>query len=151
MSANGSRGPRKGATSVDYHAQGNHMSRLFESLSIGNLRLENRIVIAPMWQYSATDGSAGAWNMIHLEHFALSGAGLMILKATAVSRDVEVGRILAVCDEPLACLAPGRDLSGRRDVVRGDVVAEDEQRLRCVAAEARLSVHGSKWRPSKIG
>ncbi len=66
------------------------MSRLFEPLSLGPLELENRIIIAPMCQYSAEDGSAGDWHMIHLGHLALSGAGLMILEATAVT---EEGRI----------------------------------------------------------
>jgi 2,4-dienoyl-CoA reductase-like NADH-dependent reductase (Old Yellow Enzyme family) len=66
------------------------MSRLFEPLAIGPLRLENRIVIAPMCQYSAEGGSAGDWHLIHLGHLALSGAGLMILEATAVSPE---GRI----------------------------------------------------------
>jgi 2,4-dienoyl-CoA reductase-like NADH-dependent reductase (Old Yellow Enzyme family) len=61
------------------------MSRLFDPLDIGNLCLENRIVIAPMCQYSAEDGKATDWHMIHLGHLALSGAGLMILEATAVS------------------------------------------------------------------
>lgn len=68
------------------------MSRLFEPLRIGPLPLENRIVIAPMCQYSADDGSAGDWHLIHLGHLALSGAGLMILEATAVSAE---GRISA--------------------------------------------------------
>jgi 2,4-dienoyl-CoA reductase-like NADH-dependent reductase (Old Yellow Enzyme family) len=66
------------------------MSRLFEPLSIGNLVLENRIVIAPMCQYSAEEGDPVDWHLIHLGHLALSGAGLMILEATAVS---PVGRI----------------------------------------------------------
>ncbi len=66
------------------------MSRLFEPMLIGNLRLANRIVIAPMCQYSAQDGQATDWHMIHLGHLALSGAGLMILEATAVSPE---GRI----------------------------------------------------------
>ncbi|WP_043833767.1 NADH:flavin oxidoreductase/NADH oxidase [Muricoccus aerilatus] len=66
------------------------MSRLFEPLQLGGLRLANRIVIAPMCQYSAEDGAAGDWHMIHLGHLALSGAGLMILEATAVSPE---GRI----------------------------------------------------------
>src|SRR3954449_8551367 len=66
------------------------MSRLFEELPIGNLRLENRIIIAPMCQYSAQNGTAGDWHMIHLGQLALSGAGLMILEATAVSAE---GRI----------------------------------------------------------
>jgi 2,4-dienoyl-CoA reductase-like NADH-dependent reductase (Old Yellow Enzyme family) len=61
------------------------MSRLFEPWSLGQLELANRIVIAPMCQYSADEGSATDWHMIHLGHLALSGAGLMILEATAVS------------------------------------------------------------------
>ncbi|MEP7058134.1 MAG: NADH:flavin oxidoreductase/NADH oxidase [Caldimonas sp.] len=66
------------------------MSRLFEPLQIGDLRLANRIVIAPMCQYSASEGTPGDWHMIHLGHLALSGAGLLILEATAVSPE---GRI----------------------------------------------------------
>ena len=61
------------------------MIHLFESLHLGELRLPNRIVIAPMCQYSAEDGSATDWHMIHLGQLALSGAGLLILEATAVS------------------------------------------------------------------
>jgi 2,4-dienoyl-CoA reductase-like NADH-dependent reductase (Old Yellow Enzyme family) len=66
------------------------MSRLFEPWAIGELRMANRIVIAPMCQYSAEQGCAGDWHMIHLGHLALSGAGLLILEATAVSPE---GRI----------------------------------------------------------
>jgi 2,4-dienoyl-CoA reductase-like NADH-dependent reductase (Old Yellow Enzyme family) len=66
------------------------MSQLFEPLQIGNLRLDNRIVIAPMCQYSASQGTPGDWHLIHLGHLALSGAGLMIVEATAVSAE---GRI----------------------------------------------------------
>jgi len=61
------------------------MSRLFEPLALGSLRLENRIVIAPMCQYSAIDGTPGDWHLIHLGQLAQSGAGLLILEATAVS------------------------------------------------------------------
>jgi len=66
------------------------MSRLFEPLSLGSLELANRIIIAPMCQYSATDGAAGDWHMIHLGHLALSGAGLLILEATAVSPQARI-------------------------------------------------------------
>ena len=66
------------------------MSKLFEPLAIGNLVLANRIVIAPMCQYSAEEGSAGDWHMIHLGHLALSGAGLLILEATAVSPEARI-------------------------------------------------------------
>lgn len=67
---------------------------LFESLHIGRLQLPNRIVIAPMCQYSAVDGSATDWHLIHLGHLALSGAGLLILEATAVQAE---GRITPGC------------------------------------------------------
>ena len=66
------------------------MSRLFEPLSLGTLRIENRIIVAPMCQYSADDGSATDWHTMHLGSLSLSGAGLLILEATAVSRE---GRI----------------------------------------------------------
>ena len=68
------------------------MSQLFEPLQIGTLQLANRIIIAPMCQYSAIDGSAGDWHLIHLGHLALSGAALLIIEATAVSPE---GRITA--------------------------------------------------------
>ncbi len=66
------------------------MSRLFEAMSLGELSLRNRIWIAPMCQYSAEDGSATDWHRIHLGQLAESGAGLLIIEATAVEAD---GRI----------------------------------------------------------
>ncbi|MPR09018.1 hypothetical protein FS320_18900, partial [Microvirga tunisiensis] len=61
------------------------VSRLFEPIQIGNLHLDNRIAIAPMCQYSAEGGLPNDWHLIHLGQLALSGAGLLILEATAVS------------------------------------------------------------------
>jgi 2,4-dienoyl-CoA reductase-like NADH-dependent reductase (Old Yellow Enzyme family) len=66
------------------------MPALFQPLKIGPIELENRIIIAPMCQYSAEDGNAGDWHMIHLGHLALSGAALLIVEATSVLED---GRI----------------------------------------------------------
>ncbi len=66
------------------------MSHLFQPLTIGTLDIVNRIVIAPMCQYSAEDGQATDWHMIHLGSLALSGAGLLITEAAAVSPE---GRI----------------------------------------------------------
>ena len=66
------------------------MSQLFQPWQIGPLQLANRIVIAPMCQYSAHEGTASDWHMIHLGHLALSGAGLLTVEATAVSPE---GRI----------------------------------------------------------
>jgi 2,4-dienoyl-CoA reductase-like NADH-dependent reductase (Old Yellow Enzyme family) len=67
-----------------------NMSHLFTPWQLGGLGLSNRIVVAPMCQYSADEGSATDWHMIHLGHLALSGAGLLIIEATAVS---DIGRI----------------------------------------------------------
>ena len=66
------------------------VSQLFSPYSIGDLHLENRIVIAPMCQYSAENGSATDWHLIHLGHLALSGAALLTIEATAVEAE---GRI----------------------------------------------------------
>lgn len=66
------------------------MTQLFSPFALGSLTLANRIVIAPMCQYSAEHGNAGDWHLIHLGQLALSGAGLLILEATAVEPD---GRI----------------------------------------------------------
>jgi len=57
---------------------------LFTPVSIGKLTLPNRIVIAPMCQYSAVDGDMTDWHTIHLGHLALSGAGLLTIEATSV-------------------------------------------------------------------
>ena len=65
-------------------------SPLFEPIALGRLTLPNRIVIAPMCQYSAEDGDATDWHMMHVGQLALSGAGLLILEATAVEPE---GRI----------------------------------------------------------
>ena len=60
------------------------MSHLFSPLEIGPLRLSNRILIAPMCQYSSIDGCASDWHVQHWTSLALSGAGLLITEATAV-------------------------------------------------------------------
>jgi 2,4-dienoyl-CoA reductase-like NADH-dependent reductase (Old Yellow Enzyme family) len=60
------------------------MSALFTPLRVGDLELSNRIVIAPMCQYSAVEGCMTDWHLIHLGHLALSGAALLTIEATAV-------------------------------------------------------------------
>lgn len=61
------------------------MSKLFSPITLGKQTLSNRIVIAPMCQYSAVEGQATDWHLIHLGHLALSGAGLLYIEATAVT------------------------------------------------------------------
>ncbi|WOZ76377.1 NADH:flavin oxidoreductase/NADH oxidase [Kosakonia sacchari] len=98
------------------------MSQLFTEVNIGDVVLDNRIVIAPMCQYSAEEGKATAWHRIHLGNLALSGAGLLIIEATAV--------------EPQGRISP-QDLG-----LWGD---ETEQALRVVLDDIR------QYSPVKIG
>jgi len=84
------------------------VSVLFTPFKLRGLTLANRIVISPMCQYSAEDGRATAWHMIHLGNLALSGAGALVIEATAVEAD---GRITPGClglwdDATEAALAP---------------------------------------------
>ena len=74
------------------------MSHLFSPIEInspqGILKLENRIVVAPMCQYSAIDGHANDWHLSHWSSLFNSGAGLFIIEATAVTPE---GRITPNC------------------------------------------------------
>jgi 2,4-dienoyl-CoA reductase-like NADH-dependent reductase (Old Yellow Enzyme family) len=60
-------------------------SPLFSPLHLRQLELPNRIVIAPMCQYSAEDGNVSDWHVMHLGHLSHSGAGLLIIEATGVA------------------------------------------------------------------
>jgi 2,4-dienoyl-CoA reductase-like NADH-dependent reductase (Old Yellow Enzyme family) len=82
-------------------------AKLFEPLTIGNLTLDNRIVIAPMCQYSAVDGQMTDWHLIHLGQLALSGAALLTVEATAVSPEgrITFGDVGLYSDETEEALA----------------------------------------------
>src|SRR5262245_50048601 len=69
-------------------------STLFSPIRLGSVELDNRIVIAPMCQYSAVDGCATDWHLAHLGVLANSGASLVIVEATHVERH---GRITHGC------------------------------------------------------
>jgi NADPH2 dehydrogenase len=69
-------------------------SALFAPITLAGLTLPNRLVVAPMCQYSADDGSATDWHLAHLGTLANSGAGLVMIEATAVERR---GRITHGC------------------------------------------------------
>lgn len=82
-------------------------AKLFSPLQVGNLTLDNRIVIAPMCQYSAVDGCMTDWHLIHLGNLALSGAGLLTIEATAVLPEgrithADVGLYSDACEAAMA-------------------------------------------------
>jgi 2,4-dienoyl-CoA reductase-like NADH-dependent reductase (Old Yellow Enzyme family) len=69
--------------------------RLFQPLQIRGVTLKNRIVVSPMSMYSSHEGFADDLHLIHLGRFALGGAGLVMMEASAVSRE---GRITPGCN-----------------------------------------------------
>jgi 2,4-dienoyl-CoA reductase-like NADH-dependent reductase (Old Yellow Enzyme family) len=69
-------------------------SALFTPFRMRDLELPNRIVVSPMCQYAAEDGSATDWHLMHLGQFAMGAAGLVITEATHVSA---IGRITSHC------------------------------------------------------
>lgn len=84
------------------------MSALFSTLKLRDLEFKNRIFVSPMCQYSARDGMADAWHLVHLGSRAVGGAALVMVEATAI---VPEGRIsphdMGIwSDEHAAALAP---------------------------------------------
>ena len=70
------------------------MSTLFTPIALRGLKLANRIMVSPMCQYSADDGSATDWHFTHINSLALSGAAMFCIEATHVEA---IGRITHGC------------------------------------------------------
>jgi 2,4-dienoyl-CoA reductase-like NADH-dependent reductase (Old Yellow Enzyme family) len=70
------------------------MSALFSPITLRGLTLANRIMVAPMCQYSAENGAANDWHFTHINSLALSGAAVFCIEATAVEA---IGRITPGC------------------------------------------------------
>ncbi|HTH64855.1 MAG TPA: FAD-dependent monooxygenase, partial [Gemmatimonadales bacterium] len=67
---------------------------LFTPFRLRELLLENRVVVSPMCQYSAEDGTPNDWHVVHLGARAIGGAGLVFTEMTDVTRE---GRITPGC------------------------------------------------------
>jgi 2,4-dienoyl-CoA reductase-like NADH-dependent reductase (Old Yellow Enzyme family) len=70
------------------------MSALFSPITLRGLNLSNRIMVAPMCQYSSDNGEANDWHFTHINSLALSGAAMFCIEATAVEA---IGRITPGC------------------------------------------------------
>jgi NADPH2 dehydrogenase len=70
------------------------MSTLFSPIELRGLKLSNRIMVSPMCQYSAENGSATDWHFTHINSLALSGAAMFCIEATHVE---DIGRITSGC------------------------------------------------------
>ena len=97
---------------------------LFEPIALRGVALANRIVVSPMCQYSAREGLAADWHLAHWAQLAQSGAGLVVVEATAVARD---GRITHGC-------------LGLWDDVRERAFAETLARARALAPAVPFAV-----------
>ena len=82
-------------------------SKLFSHIQLGGVELSNRIIVAPMCQYSADAGNATDWHLMHLGQFAMGGVGLILVEATGVSPEARISPgCLSLCsDENQAALA----------------------------------------------
>ena len=69
-------------------------AKLFTPITLGGVELRNRIIVAPMCQYSAANGNASDWHLMHIGQFSVSGVGLIFMEATGVTPQ---GRISPGC------------------------------------------------------
>ena len=95
-------------------------SQLFTPYALRSVELPNRIIVAPMCQYSADDGSATDWHLMHLGQFAVSGPGLVFVEATGVEPEGEDADLIAKLNAlasgdsaPAAAAAPQARSEGR--------------------------------------
>src|SRR4051812_9174985 len=81
--------PRAGVCAVDHDRELPEVD-LLSPLTIRGVTFRNRIVMSPMCQYCADEGLASDWHLVNLGSRAVGGAALVVVEATAVTRD---GRI----------------------------------------------------------
>jgi anthraniloyl-CoA monooxygenase len=63
---------------------------MFQPFRLRGMTLENRVVVSPMCQYSANDGTPNDWHLVHYGARAIGGAGLMFTEMTNVSKDARI-------------------------------------------------------------
>jgi anthraniloyl-CoA monooxygenase len=78
----------------EFNNNDKNQSAAFSSFKLGNLELQNRIVMSPMGQYSAKNGLVNDWHFQHYTSRAVGGLGLILTEMTAIS---ETGRITEGC------------------------------------------------------
>jgi 2,4-dienoyl-CoA reductase-like NADH-dependent reductase (Old Yellow Enzyme family) len=82
-------------------------AKLFEPIDLRGVRLPNRIVVAPMTQFSANEGVAGDWHFMHLGQYAVSGVALVLTESTYVAAGARNARscLSLYSDEQEAAIA----------------------------------------------
>ena len=119
------------------------MSLLFSSYKLsspeGDLILPNRIVVAPMCQYSAINGEAQDWHLMHWGNLLNSGAGLFIIEATAVTPE---GRITPAC---LGLWNEQTELALKDKLTRARKLAPDAPVFIQLAPAGRKAASATPW------
>lgn len=109
------------------------MSILLTPLKIRDITLKNRIVMSPMCQYSASDGYANEWHLVHLGSRAVGGTGLIIAEATAVSPEgrISPGDLGLWSDDHIGNLRRITDFIRQHDSVSGIQLAHAGRKASC--------------------
>lgn len=134
------------------------MSQLFSPVTLRGLTLRNRTVVAPMCQYSAIDGVANDWHLVHLGRFAIGGFGLIILEATGVTAEgrISYGDLGIWKDEHIAPLARIVDFIHSQGAAAGIQLAHAGRKASTPVSwnaealktpEGRASVGYTEWTP----
>jgi 2,4-dienoyl-CoA reductase-like NADH-dependent reductase (Old Yellow Enzyme family) len=140
-------------------------SALFSPIRLAGLDLVNRVVVSPMCQYSADDGTATDWHVSHLGMLANSGASLLVVEATGVERrgrithgclglysddnEAALARLLAHCRRygtakiGIQLAHAGRKASARRPWEGGQPLTSEEDFWETIAPSA--IPFGSGW------
>jgi 2,4-dienoyl-CoA reductase-like NADH-dependent reductase (Old Yellow Enzyme family) len=147
------------------------MPGLFDSLTLRQVTLKNRIVVSPMCQYSSVDGFANDWHFVHLGSRAVGGAGLVFTEATAVLPEgrispEDLGIWLDAHVEPLARIVrflhqqgseagmqlahAGRKASTRRPWEGGGKLTEEEGGWRKVVAPSAIPFADNYPQPEEL-
>ena len=106
---------------------------LFSPLTIRSVTFRNRIAVSPMCQYCANDGFADDWHLVHLGSRAVGGAGLVMVEATAVTKDGRItpGDMGLWDDEHIAPLARIAAFLKRQGAVPGIQLAHAGRKASC--------------------
>ena len=134
------------------------MSKLFSPATMRGLTLRNRTVVAPMCQYSAQDGFANDWHLVHLGRFALGGFGLVILEATGVVPEgrISYGDLGLWKDEQIAPLKRIVDFLHSQGAAAGIQLAHAGRKASTAIAwrngfdeteEEKAALHFESWTP----
>jgi 2,4-dienoyl-CoA reductase-like NADH-dependent reductase (Old Yellow Enzyme family) len=134
------------------------MSKLLSPLTIKNITLKNRIVMAPMCQYSAKDGFINDWHLVHYGSRAVGGTGLLIVEATAVLPEGRItpGDLGIWSDEHIAGLSRIAGLIHEQGSVAGIQIAHAGRKASCAVPREgvkQLDINQGGWHvvaPSEI-